>query len=234
MGYKSFVFFFLPCGKSLYRETYQAAVAAIIMRRNLIMVNIFYPAINRVDYHPARSASIIAPIMSVQRNTPVGQALITMLLAQAKVCASNPDDVVVEDFGTFAIYDALPNLTLDEKKLVLMVTEDAIHIGVGLNRTFSLPQFNANFAATEFYIHPDAKVKFYHAHMMRMDFPGFWMEYCPEAKRLAGELERRNRDAYFGWESGVSISIDDSDMDLAILFGYDYVSFGTGARRVWT
>lgn len=198
------------------------------------MANISPYVTNKVDYQPARSASIIAPIMSVQRNTPAGQALITMLLEQAKVWASNPDDVVVEDFGTFAIYDALPNLTLDEKKLVLMVTEDAIHIGVGLNRTFSQPRFNANFAATEFYIHPEAEIKFYDAHTMRVDFPGFWMEYCPEAKRLAGELERRNRDAYFGWESGISISIDDSDMDLAILFGYDYVSFGTGARRVWT
>ena len=198
------------------------------------MERIFQHAILEVKYHPARSASISVPIMSVQRNTPAGQGLITMLLEQAKVWASNPDDVVVEDFGTFAIHSSWPNPTPDEKKLALMVTESAIYIGVGLNRTFSKPQFNADFTITEFCIHPDAKIEFYDAHTMQMDSTGFWMENnCPETKRLSGELERRTRNAYFGFTSGVSISINGSDKNLVILFDYDNVVFGTGARRVW-
>lgn len=197
--------------------------------------HIVHRTFNKVECYPL-NCGIITPLLMIQRSIPAGQELEAMLMDSANDWAKTPEDVMTKSGVCYAICSPWANSpTPDEKKLVLMVSDDNIYIGVGLKHSFTKNNSSMLPIGDGFWIHPEAKAEFHRYRTARKGSHDFEMsDNIPAADTLYHQLENlaQQKSDYYN-HSSFSMYIDNpaDDTRLTIMFSDCKVSFGVGVKR---
>ena len=197
--------------------------------------HIVHHTFNKVECYPL-NCGIITPLLMIQRSIPAGQELEAMLMDSANDWAKNPEDVMDESGVCYAICSPWANCpTPDEKKLVLMVSDDNIYIGVGLKHSFTKNNPSMLPIGDGFWIHPEAKAEFHRYRTARKGSHDFEMsDNILAAANLYAQLETlaQKKSDYYN-HSSFSLYTDDpaDDMRLILMFSDRKVNFGVGVKR---
>ncbi len=86
----------------------------------------------RVEFHPYRTATPIMSLMTLERESEAGKELEELLYKKARAQAGNSSDIRKDNHVCFSLSSCFNSAQPDETKLVVMISDFNISIGMGL------------------------------------------------------------------------------------------------------